>query len=135
MHRTTVKITRYSVHILSIRDFSRQILRKKIFKIPNFVKIRPVGDQSFHADRRIDMTKLTVASRKFTNAPKNGWCLYLPLFLQNIFPYQSVLNRTASSTKTLRYRVPHPFLRSPHASTISKLETCKLWHRNSLLAL
>jgi len=89
MHRTTVKITRHSVHILLIRDFSRQILRKKIFKIPNFVKIRPVGDQSFHADRRIDMTKLTVAFRKFTNAPKNGWCLYLLLFFYKTSPLTS----------------------------------------------
>ena len=35
------------------------------------MKIRPVGDQSFHADGRTDMMKLTVAFQNFTNAPKN----------------------------------------------------------------
>ena len=32
-------------------------------------KIRPVGEESFDADRRTDMTKLTVAFRKFAKAP------------------------------------------------------------------
>ena len=31
------------------------------------MKTRPVEAQSFHADRRIDMTKLTVAFRNFAN--------------------------------------------------------------------
>ena len=35
------------------------------------MKIRPVGAELSHADRRIDMTKLTVALRNFANAPKN----------------------------------------------------------------
>jgi len=34
------------------------------------MKIRPVGAESFHADRQTDMTKLTIAFRKFANAPK-----------------------------------------------------------------
>jgi hypothetical protein len=38
------------------------------------MKIRPVGAEFFHADRRTDgrthMTKLTVALRNFSNAPK-----------------------------------------------------------------
>ena len=37
----------------------------------NFIKIRLVGVEFFHANRRTDMTKLTVAFRNFTNAPKN----------------------------------------------------------------
>jgi len=47
------------------------------------MKIRPLGAELFHADRRtnsdgrtvdgqIDMTKLTVAFRNFANAPKMG---------------------------------------------------------------
>ena len=32
---------------------------------------RPVEVEMFHADRRTDMTKLTVAFHKFTNVPKN----------------------------------------------------------------
>jgi len=35
----------------------------------NFMKIRPVGDELSHADRRTDMTKLTLAFRNFANAP------------------------------------------------------------------
>jgi hypothetical protein len=38
----------------------------------NFMKVRPVGAEVFHADRKTDthMTKLTVAFRTFANAPK-----------------------------------------------------------------
>jgi hypothetical protein len=42
-------------------------------RIPNFMKIHPVGAKLFHADRRAwrtDMTKLTVAFRNFANAAK-----------------------------------------------------------------
>jgi len=35
------------------------------------MKIRPVGDDLLRADRRTDITKLTVAFRNFANAPKN----------------------------------------------------------------
>ena len=34
------------------------------------MKMRPVGAELFHADRRRDMTKLTVSFRNFANAPK-----------------------------------------------------------------
>jgi len=44
--------------------------RKKSL-ILNFVKIRPVGAELFHADGRTDM-KLIAAFRNFVNAPKNG---------------------------------------------------------------
>jgi len=37
---------------------------------PNYMKIRPVEAEFFHADGQTDMTKLTVAFRNFTNAPK-----------------------------------------------------------------
>jgi hypothetical protein len=44
-------------------------------QISNFVKIRPVGQELFHADGEMDgqtdMTKLIVAFHNFTNAPKN----------------------------------------------------------------
>ena len=48
--------------------------------LTNFVKIRPVGAELFHADggtdrqtdRQADMTKLIVAFHNFTNAPKNS---------------------------------------------------------------
>jgi len=34
------------------------------------MKIRLVGDELFHADRRMDITKLRVAFRNFVYAPK-----------------------------------------------------------------
>jgi len=39
-------------------------------QIPNFMKIRSVGADLFHADGRTDMTKLIVACRNFANEPK-----------------------------------------------------------------
>jgi hypothetical protein len=36
------------------------------------MKIRPVGAELFHAERRTDMTKLIVTFRNFANAPKNN---------------------------------------------------------------
>jgi hypothetical protein len=45
-------------------------------QIPNFMKIRLVVAQLFHADGQTggqtDMTKLTVAFRSFANAPKTS---------------------------------------------------------------
>ena len=35
------------------------------------MKIRPVGAELFHTDRRTEMTKLIVAFRNFENARKN----------------------------------------------------------------
>ena len=39
-------------------------------QIPNFIKIRPVGAELFHADGQTDKTKLIVAFRNFANEPK-----------------------------------------------------------------
>ena len=41
------------------------------------MKIRPVGAELFHADGQTDMTKLIVAFRNFTKAPKNSLMLSL----------------------------------------------------------
>jgi len=53
-------------------DFSRQIFEKNT-EISNFMKIRRVRAEFFHADGRTDkhVTKLIVAFRNFANAPKN----------------------------------------------------------------
>jgi hypothetical protein len=40
-------------------------------QISNFMKMRPVGAELFHADGRTDMTKLTAAFRNFADSPKN----------------------------------------------------------------
>ena len=44
----------------------------KYAKISNFIEIRAVGAELFHADGRTDMTKLIVAFRNFANAPQNS---------------------------------------------------------------
>jgi hypothetical protein len=64
-----VKLTIYSSPILMTIEFSRQSLEKysNIKFLKN--KIRPVGAQ-LHADRRTDMTKLTVALRNCAYVPK-----------------------------------------------------------------
>jgi hypothetical protein len=36
------------------------------------MKLRSMGDELFHGDRRADMTKLIVAFRNFTNSPKTA---------------------------------------------------------------
>ena len=42
------------------------------------MKIRLVGAELFHVDRRTDMTKLIVAFRNFAPSPKNLWiCRYI----------------------------------------------------------
>jgi len=38
----------------------------------NFMKIRPVAAELFHADGQLDMTKLTVSFHNFENAPKTA---------------------------------------------------------------
>jgi len=43
----------------------------KNYQTSNAMKIRPVGDQLFHADGRTDITELTVDFRNFANALKN----------------------------------------------------------------
>ena len=42
----------YSCQMLVEHEFSRQIFEK--FQVPNFMKIRPLGAKSFHADGRTD---------------------------------------------------------------------------------
>jgi len=50
-------------------EFSWQIVKKT--QISNFIKIRPVKAEVFHADRWADMTKLIFAFRNFANVPKH----------------------------------------------------------------
>ena len=47
------------------------------------MKIRPVGDELFHADGRTDMTELMVAFRNFANVPEN---LSVPASTWNLHP-------------------------------------------------
>jgi hypothetical protein len=53
---------------------SRQIFEKTWMS--NFIKIRPVKGELFHADGQTDLTKLIVAFHNFANAPKT-WRFYI----------------------------------------------------------
>jgi hypothetical protein len=46
-------------------EFSRQIF-EKIFKLQKFMKIRPVGDDLFHADRGTDTDRHDEANSRFS---------------------------------------------------------------------
>ena len=50
-------------------ELTRQSFEK--FQISNFIKIRPMGAELFHADGHTDITKLIVAFCNFANASKN----------------------------------------------------------------
>jgi hypothetical protein len=51
-------------------EFFRRILENA--EISNFMTIRLIGAELVHADRRIDMTKITVAFHNAENAAKMG---------------------------------------------------------------
>jgi hypothetical protein len=52
-------------------ELSRQIFEEKKPQISNFMKIRPVVTELLRADRRADMSELTVDFRNFANTSKN----------------------------------------------------------------
>jgi len=63
--RVPVTIARLQTNVNLLDIFSKNIC------LSHCTKIRPVGAELFHADGRTDMTKLTVAFRNFSNAPKS----------------------------------------------------------------
>jgi hypothetical protein len=52
-------------------------------QISNFMKIRPVGAELFHADRQTDMMMLIVAFRNFANAPT------IPVISKLVFKFKA----------------------------------------------
>jgi len=68
------------MHGLTNLNLNLLYIFSKNTQIPNFMKIRPVRADLFHADR--DM-KLTVALRHFANAPNdvcNHVCMYVCMY-------------------------------------------------------
>jgi hypothetical protein len=65
----------YVNFLLVMSDFIETWIFSEDFRkilILNFMKIRPVGTELFHADGRTDMTKLIVCIRNFASAPKSS---------------------------------------------------------------
>jgi hypothetical protein len=54
-------------------EYYQQFFEK--YSKTNFVNIRPVEGEMFHADRRREVTKLILALRGFANAPRNVFLL------------------------------------------------------------
>jgi hypothetical protein len=67
---------------LFLSDFNQTLIFsvdfQKILKLPEFIKICPVGAKFLNADRRTDMTKLIVTFRNFVNVPKNQFIVFFP---------------------------------------------------------
>ena len=61
--------TRYPCPILRLLEIS-----EKVSKISNFMTIRSVGAELYHADGQTDMAKLIDVFRNFANAPKKSVC-------------------------------------------------------------
>jgi len=79
--------------------FSTDFRKKKNTRIPNFMKIRPLGAEWFHADgqthKQTDMTKLTVILRNSANAPTKIHCFEdtMHLLLQAVNEIRHVIRR------------------------------------------
>ena len=79
------------------------IFSKSIPK-PNFMKIRPVAADMFHADGHASMTQLTVAFHKFANAPKPHPCgLLNPSYHSGYSAYRLLYHSTLCIWPTLYF--------------------------------
>ena len=72
LHTSSCKVPLILVKCQCKFEFSREILKKKILKPPNFMEIRPMGAELFHADRQKDTTRLIVAFRNFAKRAYKG---------------------------------------------------------------
>jgi len=63
--------------VFNFRPINSWLCRLNIY----FMKIRPVGAESFHSDRRTDMKKLIDTFRNFAKASKNGLAKVRSCFL------------------------------------------------------
>jgi hypothetical protein len=94
--------------------FSRQTPEKS--SIPYSMKIRPVAVESFHADRRTDMTNLIVAFRNFANAPKNTAYVLLAYFIISIPRIPTLVFQNVPSPSDLFTIILLTLLIFPYAS-------------------
>jgi len=68
VHRSSCKVRAVIVTFQHYMNFLNTFSKNP--EVSDFMKIRPVGAELFHADGRTDMTKLIVAFRYFVEAPK-----------------------------------------------------------------
>ena len=89
--------TRYSCHIL-MKLLTSQRFSKENTRMSNFMKIRPVGTELFHTDRRTDMVKLIIFFSQFCKRAKE--CDYF-----NCRHVLKSLNRRWQHQSKARYRL------------------------------
>jgi hypothetical protein len=82
-------------------EFSRQIFEKA--QISSFIKILPMGAELLDADRKTDMTKLTVAFRNFANVPNKEKFRFMSRQVCYFVSLQSMIS--GSSAVTTAWRV------------------------------
>jgi len=79
MRRIILSSVAYRLYhiVTSISQKARFSKKKKRIIMSNFMKIRPMGAEFFHADRRTIMTKVMVDFLNFAKAPNimNSWTL------------------------------------------------------------
>ena len=79
--------------------------------VSNFMKIRPVGVELFHAEGRTDMRKLVVAFRNFAKAPNNALfisqklALYLFIYINVLRTRTQLQNSGAAVKNWMEWRI------------------------------
>jgi hypothetical protein len=103
--------------------------------MPNLIKIRPIGADLFHADGQTDMTKLLVAFRSFTNAPRNcriqtSWVVKNPPSLSRDKSYISAVRAhiTLALSVTLLCISVHSILQTQSSNPVMCTEILQQTH-------
>jgi hypothetical protein len=86
VYLSSCEVPGYSCHILMKLEFSQQSFKNNL--ISNFTKIRPVGAELFHADRRTDMTKLRVAFAILRTRLKTGKVYFFVAIRKHTYQYE-----------------------------------------------
>jgi hypothetical protein len=81
LHESTV----YPCQILIKLEFSRQIFEKKKTQISNFMKIRRVGADLFHADGRTDIHNEAIVGARLTRRMHEYHHIQVTSSVKNVF--------------------------------------------------
>jgi hypothetical protein len=88
-------VVKYPLYLSGFNEFEFSRIFAKNTPTSNLMKIRAVGAELFHADRRTDMTKLIATFRNFAKAPQNATVETSKLRTKELITYCSDANITA----------------------------------------